>query len=666
MNKLLILTAHDHEDDFVSQLKTPGIQKIFICPIDYGCQKKVENLKSILKDINCAYEVVDFLEVFNRNAFQYRDEYLNFIHDLGLRKPDGQETLRGYFQYPQQKFSLWWFSLIVEKGPHKTEVFTYFIRTFTILKLKKRHACDEILMTPHAGYCYQALFPAHCRAAVRRATFKAIAIEFLKVLKQSAILLKRITELKWVFPDSASRKNTLQSGQLFSVTSFPFIDLKALDEGRFVNKAYAVFQNALERNHDGKIVWLAMFASFNGYQWKDTVRFMKGLRDNGVHLFFLDEWLGWRDFGCILKIYFSIVIRFFKKIKMIAQLFEFRHPDIDGAIDLWPILNADFCSSFMGKVLSSGIIAFETFNNIVKDVPAESKILHYAEMHVWEKALNASCWERQKIVRVGLQHSIVPLLLLNNFCHPEELKGDDLMSRMPMPNYLGCVGHITQRLFLNNGWKESDVFILGGFRYQALLRKEGAETETRSKKRHIVVAFSLSPFENIEMLRLLHDAFNNQTLNYKILLKGHPCDPLQKTIDRIGLKFNEKNFELTTRDLQEIVPESSVMMVKESSSVFWAVHHEIPVIVPNLYEIVDLCPLSGISRIPIYVNSAEKLLSVVNEIMAGKRSVDVLEYRKVMSDYLSIYPDPKQYYDNFYQAVNKLADNRETITLSLT
>jgi hypothetical protein len=104
--------------------------------------------------------------------------------------------------------------------------------------------------------------------------------------------------------------------------------------------------------------------------------------------------------------------------------------------------------------------------------------------------------------------------------------------------------------------------------------------------------------------------------------------------------------------LHEIVPESKAMIVKESSSLFEAVAAGIPVIVPMLYSIVDLCPLSGVSDLACYVHSADELFDATQKAMEDKMPSDIKKNEDFLHQYLEHFPKEQDYWENFAQAIH--------------
>ena len=68
-------------------------------------------------------------------------------------------------------------------------------------------------------------------------------------------------------------------------------------------------------------------------------------------------------------------------------------------------------------------------------------------MQGWERAFYIFA-QKNDLITIGYQHTIVPELILNYFNHPEEIgKGQDgYIEKCPLPDYLATVGNISAEL----------------------------------------------------------------------------------------------------------------------------------------------------------------------------------------------------------------------------
>lgn len=655
---LLLLNAKENELEIIQQVSSHPIEKIYLCPVEYGALPLVKSLLKRFLQQGLTAEPVDFVKSFNQKSFDYKKDFIDFVHEVGEKELSPGVSLKQYFVYPSESFSLWWFSLIAEKNPCKSPVFTIFSKVLTICHLQKELACDEIWLTSQTSAMAKRLAQLKDKVVclkkekppVPAAAVQILCVEMLRVCIFAGNLFKKFFDVRGLKKTFPQQQDRLRKSDMAVFTMFPFLNEAEAQKGRFVNIPYGGLQSAMEKNHGQELSWFGIYASINSYSWKEAVSLAGKLKEKNA-FFLMEEWLTMKDFGRIFKLYAGLAFRFLKKWKAYKKIFVYEDKKTKIRIDFWPIFQHDFVSSFSGKVLMWRLTDFVAFSNIVRHLPASAKVLYFSEMHGWEKALNLACYKGRDITCVGIQHSIVPLLLLNYFGHPEDLKDGDYIRHSPRPDFLGCVGRITQQMFLENAWPKERLFILGGFRFPSLKAKPLIVDRKDKTKNQIVVAFSILTGEIKEMLRLLYDAFNNAEMDVTIFLKSHPCTPVESVAREMKLQLNPKVFQFTSRSLEDIVPQSKAMIVKESSSVFWGIQHELPIIVPLLYNIVDLSPLSKVSTIPVYVKNAEELFLAVQEIIVKRKNVDSKEYQKFFSAYMDIYPDDSQYYHNLTSAI---------------
>ncbi len=660
-NILLVLSEKDNAPSLLRKILQQNTNKVFLCPIDYRASRLAERLnKSINEKKPGNAELVDFVGKFNQEAYQLKGEYINFIYDLGEKELINGKNLKEYFAYPKENFSVWWFSLIAERNPYKSSSFIFFTKINTILKLKKELSCQEIWISKNSRLVYDVLSKLKLQGVVSGSsnnrfldgfiTAKVLLIELPRVLRFILASFVETIALKKMKAEFKCHKEAIKNCDLALLTTFPLIDQKKLKQGKFVNLAYGSLQDAIEQSHNKKkIAWFGIFASVNSLKWPQVLPITRKIKK--IERFFLvDEWLSLKDLGRIVSTYFFLAFRCLRYLGRYRAQFYYREATLGANLNLWPIFARDFLSSFCGKVLIWGLSDYWKFSNITQELLPKTKILYFAELHGWEKALNVACAQRKDVVCVGLQHASISSLWLNYFNHPTDLSGSDYVRYTPTPNYLGCVGSIARNIFLENGWPREKIFILGGFRFPSL-KKTSSMTSVSQKKNQIVVALSLSPVANKEILLFIYDAFYNKNYSFDILFKCHPIDPLEKVAQKIGLDMTG-NLRFTNQSLDEVVAESRAMIVKESSSVFWAINHNIPIIVPYLYSFVDICPLSEVSHLAHYVATPAELFDVAYEIMQDKKEINKTEYREFFNRYIEIYQTDERYYENLMSAIN--------------
>ncbi|MFH1772666.1 MAG: hypothetical protein ABH872_07615 [Candidatus Omnitrophota bacterium] len=657
MRILLILTNRDEASEILKNIAKAEPSFVYICPISYMAAKVSKEVKERLESLKVSCETVDFLTLFNECAFDSKDVFIEFIHKAGNDEVVGKKNLKNYFKHPFSDFSLWWFSLISEKSPGKTDTFGDFCRALTIARLKKDLKCDNVWFSS-PGILKESLMENKSSQGV---SLRSIMRYFVSFISVSCIFLKEhlrafnffIKKMSHVLQASFYFKKrdlkSLSDTNMILITMFPFIDRESLRRGKFVNKAYGVLQEAINNSHKLPHAWVAMYTAIYSSSWRNALKTAQRIKDIGERFFTLESFLNSKDFVKAAFTYFIISFKCLMNYFKYKSLFSFSQGDGDY-LNLWPLFKRDFISSFSGKVLMQGLLFYRTFTNLISQMPEGSSIIYFSEMHVWEKALNIAARRRKDIKSIGIQHTIVPLLLLNYFNHPQDMNNYDFINSMPKPSSLGCVGDITRNMFLKSGWRNDELFVLGGFRMQRLLNYRSALRD-KAKRKQILVTLSIIPSENREIISMLHDALNDNNLGLKVILKGHPCCPVKSDVEAIGLYLNKDVFEISDVPLSEFIDSSMAIVVKESSCVFDALYNEVPVIVPYLYSTVDMCPLSGVGDSQVtYVNGHKQLYDVLSQIVLNGGCNTKPDF-ELLSRYLSLYEKSDRYYENLARAM---------------
>jgi len=256
MNKkvLLMLTGREKESLILKKILSSKADKVFLCAVEYNAAEAVQGLKaSISAKTPAEAEIVDFQGKFNSAAFNLKESYLDFIHETAEKDFIRGINLKKYFKYPSKKFSLWWLSLIFEKNPYKSPVYTLFAKAITILRLKEEFQCQEIWMNGDNVSPSRLLNALNSENRNRR-EITLVFIEILRAAKFIAqVFLKALSVRKLKYP--IGRSQCYQTGKTAAVTMFPFIDEEKLKEGIFCNLAYGPLQKAIEQACGEKVTW---------------------------------------------------------------------------------------------------------------------------------------------------------------------------------------------------------------------------------------------------------------------------------------------------------------------------------------------------------------------------------------------------------------------------
>lgn len=550
-------------------------------------------------------------EDYHRLAFSEKENFLRFVYGLG------EDGLKRLFRFPGQNFSLWWFSLVAEKPPFKTDSYENLIDFLLHKKHRQRNMTlkRRIRTNPLCGFFrgYYDFF----RFLFRALYIKSYARDFNK------------------------RKEDLSRRQYHIVSYFPLINDEAAKKGIFENEYLLPFHRILEREarHDYSHILLYVF--LNGRKLRDSVnlarRFVKA-----QSIFFLEEFFKLSRVFKFLFYYAYFSGLFVLNLPGIKKKFIYKYEGKD--YNVWNIFKGDMYSSFCGPVLASSILHILVFEELTRHLKEGSKVIAVCEMQWWERALYIYAG-KMGITTIGFQHTLVPELILNYFNDPREIGGEDFVAGCPLPDYMATSGKTIAEIFVKHGWPSERVFVWGAQRFESLKDAGSHIVPWKDREDYFICAFSIHTTHAKKILSLFEDAFRHGA-GYKILLKGHPSMDLRKIASRTGVKLDPGTFTFTDSPIPEIIKRAKGIMVTESSCSFFALACGIPVIVLRIPDQIDCNPLSYVTDIPFYAYSPEGLRSLCDRIIASKEPpVSLDKCREILNRYMHFSENENEYFD---------------------
>jgi surface carbohydrate biosynthesis protein (TIGR04326 family) len=555
----------------------------------------------------------EFITRFHNLAFSEKKKYLKFIYNIG------KSGLINLFKFPGENFSLWWFSLIAEKSTFKTDSYDRLI--FYLLSPEKKPIKKPI------------------RKLIRESALFQFFIGFYSLYS----FIRKVIYAKIFIKDFKRRQADLFDNDYTMVSYFPLLDKDKAKDNIFENKYIAPFHRLLEGKRKGKYAHICFHVDIDGLNFKDSVRLINKFYKT-QSIFLLEEIFKLRHIFSILFYYLYFSFLFIFNINRIKKniLYEYEGKNYN----VWHIFKNDFYISFCGNILASSLCYIYIFKELASCLKKNSIVICMCEMLWWEKALYVYT-KKYGLISIGYQHTIVPELLLNYFNHPDEIRvSNGKNGRCPLPDYMTTVGNIPAKLFKKYGWPDERVFVWGAQRFESLKDIDKLFIPWEYNENYFICAFSISISEAERVLLMLEEAFKKAIVNYKIYLKSHPAINLQHVVKKLGLELNSEVFEFTEVPLDRSMQKAKGIIVTESSSCLYALAYGSPVIVPRFENRIDCNPLSYISNIPIYADSAEDLRNICDQIVNLPDSPVIdAEIKKFLNDYLCFPVSDSEYLD---------------------
>lgn len=593
--------------------------KLLLCPHTTN-HDFIDNCKrSLSKRGFGIVDTADFPRLFNNKAFSIREDYIKLIADI----PD-KITLRGvrlksFFKHPFHAFSLWWFSLIAEKNTLKSKSYHQLSKFLAFRDIIDQHQCgevyvdieDDILADTIKSYVDSKGIIYSCAKEPRksRKSFPVTNV-WINSLLRFLFLIIRIFYVKRIMPGLNYRHSLLRQSKYLFLTFFPIIDKTRVKKGEFINLYYAPLQRALHKSDRERVTWLAMRVSVEGFTWRGSVKLGRRVNDFGKNLYFYEEWLRLKDIIVVLTLYFYFAIKFALVRPYIINRFKWGEDNLE----IWSLFKNEWDYSFFGWNLLETLIYYYSFRNIIGELQSNAKIIYLDENQAWSKALNLAVKGKAngRVMTIGIQHTSIPLLYLQFFNSQRELR------EMPKPDYLLCSGRIPCNLLAEKGISNERIRVWGALRFQGFRKYVSYEIPWKGRKNKVVVALTINFEESKEVLRYVWESFRDG-VDYEVVIKGHYACPVSSITKALDIDIGN-SFSVVETPLSKLLPEAKGLIVTGSTAALEAIACQCPVIIPGLIGVVDMNPLSGVSDLPIYVDSPRDLRKTVDEIVYGQKS----------------------------------------------
>jgi len=649
--------------------EVPFDADLLLCPMTVDENVKLTVLRRLKEAGYYKIEILDYLSEFNRLSFEQREQYIEFIANLGLKNIYGHKNLKEYFKCPRRNWSFWWQSLIVEKNPLKSTAFKDLIRLEVILKFQQLYKYKKIIFNAEGNELAKSLADngnnfnySFYDFGNHKSIFWPIVVA-LNMIKASVYYLRIIFRsffAKLILGNKDSHSfNKLASKYLF-VAPFPFADKASLLKEKYHNKFFAEFQKELDlKKINGIYSFLGLAMVTDKVSYKSLLGLMKKIKSwqEGVSIDI--EYLAIKDYIYMFFLYFYVCFKFLVILPMLIKRFSYFKSE-----KIWPIFQRDWMKSFCGTTLIDNLFYYFVFAKAFNKLNSKQTVIYIAENLGWEKMLNIAAKESVNLKTVGYQHTVVPLQLLNYFNHSSEVKNQGHIKSVPLPDFIGCTGNIPAELLIKSGLSKEKVFIWGSMRHRYLedFMKNAYSWERR--KNNVLVALPMEEKEAKEILSYACQAFKNQR-EIKVFIRGHYAGlSVGKLCKKYSLKIDQDIFIITREPLVELLQLVKVVVVGGSTVALEAIAAGAVPITPILSNTVDLNPLTGFSSCGIYVFSSSELKEEVDKIVvATKSSFSRSDCVNLIERYFYFLKDDETFLSRLEKTINSKKDLNDKVCL---
>ena len=297
--------------------------------------------------------------------------------------------------------------------------------------------------------------------------------------------------------------------------------------------------------------------------------------------------------------YFKILFRiFFNRIKTGQKC------KING-IDISYIIKREIKKNYENYEIKSNLLYYHIAKNMTKKIDVDN-FLYTFENHSWEKLSVMSFGEYSpKTKTIGYQHAAISKYYLN--LYPSKHEKDI----MPLPKKIISSGSETKKIMERYGSYEKDLIQEGcALRFKYLYNSNLIK---RDVKNTIFVPLTISPSESADLIKFVNKSLNGND-KYKILLRTHPANPIQKIQSHLDFRLDDR-FVLSKNPkmiddliLSDIVAYTSTTVSAE------ALMMGVPAIHLDLGGIINADPMFECRHLKWTVNEPNGFLKVIKEI----------------------------------------------------
>ncbi|MBU2578361.1 hypothetical protein KKA69_06080, partial [Patescibacteria group bacterium] len=559
------------------------------------------DLFPLTSDAVCINEIIRYLEAHNidvnlLNSADIIDGFVNKmrgqVDEWSYRIGNIQilrKSLREWLITPGGEMSTWWFNILSEKNPLKTDLF---------LNIAQIGAVIQVLDNQKYTHCWSAISNRKSRKCVRRISLaqntQFVRMKTIKTNRQTTeekienifeklgllgdVLYALAMLLRYAYRGLVIRKTigsfnarrVNRDGFLF-ISYFPAIDEDRLREGYLVNHYAHPLQ--LKMDELGlDINWLMIYAKLNDKSFTESARIGKKIAEIGESIFFVEEFFTTNGILRSLYAYLIQVLTYFLLRMRITQKVLSASTGISETGNL---ILPEFRKSIVGRVGMQGIVFLEIFKSALRVIRDQRLCVYFMEMQPWEKALNAAKRKTSCAMKtVGYHHTAIS----RNYFHLHLSKYDnvqDNISDLPLPDIFGCNGSMILQEMEKTTTRRT--IPLEAIRY--LHVNNVKPVSLRADRPLLLIIGSVDKKESKNILSLLHHTFPTAK-DFDIVFKSHPNTPLDGIFLQLGIDFKKIGYHKFSGNLPDILWKSWAILVATSTVSIEALASGCEIIVP--------------------------------------------------------------------------------------
>lgn len=562
------------------------------------------------------------LRYIDANGERLRQQYADWIHDLGEYQVNGKSLIEG-LALDTNGLSYWWMTLFAEQSPWKSRAVMNVIRLLAleeIILVEQPEAvrvvsANKIIADVVGAFCRAVGVPYVWERVASKPQEQSLLARGYRALPHTAralIHLARHAVGRWALRSADTSRWFDGAGALFFASYFIHLDQQSAAEGRFHSRHWEKLPE-LARERGLETNWLQHFLHSGVAPSTDAAlalvcQFDQQPQQNGFHTF-LDAYLSWRVLLRVLRRW-TVLRRIVPSHKDVYHAFTPR----GSKLSLWPVVREDWENSMSGALATDNLLWIVLFDEALRRIPRQTTGLYLYENQGWERAF-IHAWRKYGHGRlIGVAHSTVRFWDLRYFVDPRTTQSP-APNGMPSPDVVALNGKAATDAFLRMGYPADRTAQTEALRYGHLSAPR-AERPLASRETpvQVLVLTDYHAASTISMLRMLEQAATRISQRVAYTVKPHPGYMVRPR------DYPSLNLKIVTAPLANILDDFEMAIASNNTSAAVDAYFAgLSVIVSLDATELNFSPLRGQPQVR-FVGDSEQLAEALQH--GGRRMSD--------------------------------------------
>ena len=562
----------------------------------------------------------------NEEVEAMRPLLAQWCHDLGEARL-GSRSARAWLRIGETDASAWWFSLLAERNPFKSDLMLRAAQLGAIRTLlaSGEYASCHACCADHALNAAIRRVAAECGvfAHVRRRTLLGRVRNLPALLKGSVAwqMLMALAVIVRFFVQGLCARRKLpalakrlpRKGDTLMVSYSP---AHAGTPEAYRNRFYGPLQDRFAAKA-AQTAWLYMHVNLGGKRFSQSVDEAATHFASGTRISLLQEHLPPLALFTVLGRWCLLAG---KGLMLSRQL-------CDAAVTApfspacRAYLRRDWLASTAGKTGAEGILFHAAYEALFRSIPAPERTVYCLEMHAWEKALCRAAQDNGVANVIGFQHAAFSRNYFHFYHAPESTHSARLPLQLPLPDIIAASGAHSAAEFRSCGYPRVEEVESIRTLYVNGLFAKAAELGA-GEARAILLAGSIDRKENTTMLGIALEAAR-ASQGMKLLLKGHPLCPFKDILERFAAAGSAKpDTEECTGTLPDALQRAVFVFVPTSTASIEALAFGCKVVLPLVPDGILMNPVIDFPEKYTTASCGQELLAIMQTEMTPEQRQD--------------------------------------------